>query len=284
MKSRHMRFGKNHPENTRTALDRKRAGRRARVVRSNVGSNATKLTETKSSTPTKGRFSVVILLFVFFLIWSGLTTNIEVSGDATKATSQATTVVTEHFRGINRIWWFSSPDNLQKKMQEDAPYVDSFTVRRTLLTRRVIVEVEARRPAARLRTQNRQFVISHDGVVLEESESYKELPLIYDESNVDTLELHKAYLPESLVRLILDTKKQLEVQETGFKLKEFVLVDNTREIQAHQAKGYFIKFNATTAAQRQVKDLKQALKKISPDGKKTLRYIDVRFSGKVYIR
>ncbi len=283
-----MKFTRKSQNRDGTALELRRANRRARIVRSSINSsNVAK----KASTPVKQsqsrkKFIVISLLAILFLFWTAVTTGIEIKpSDNSKAYSQTQTVSNNYFKGFRRIWWFVSEEDLAKTIASEAPYVESISLKHSMLTRSIVIQFNARQPSLRLRSQNRQYVVSRDGVILEESLGDEALPLVYDESKADaTLRIHKQFLPAKLVEQIISTDNELKKPENNFRVKEYVLVDNIREIEAHQEKGYFIKFNTVTSAVRQIEDLNIARSKIDQTRLQSLEYIDLRFNGHVYIK
>lgn len=283
-----MKFTRKSQARGQTALERRRADRRARVVRSSISSSNVAQKASKPTLPRVSRQFRVIgpVVIILLLFWTALVTGIEIEpSDNSKAYSQTQTVADSYFKGFRRIWWFVSGENLAKIIESDAPYVESISIKHSFFTRRIIIQYKARQPSLRLRSQNRQYVVSKDGVILEESLGDEALPLVYDESKAEaTLKLHKQYLPAKLVEQIISTDSELKKPQNSFKVKEYVLLDNIREIEAHQEKGYFIKFNTTTSAARQIEDLNTARGKINPTRLQSLQYIDLRFNGHVYIK
>jgi|GEM_PF-4785814 len=275
-----------------TTLQQTRRARRARVVRSNIGSNTIKSTHISNTAAKTGTAvipkAIVIVVVGLIVVWSGYVGNIRIVNAVNKenasAVDQGVTdsikkIAEEYFQGIHKWWWFVSTEEAIQDIKQENPYVANISISRGLLTRDIIITVEQRSAALRAVVNKRQYLIAHDGVVLGQIYDGDELPIVYDESSgITEVKLGKAYLPSQTVSTILGLKTGLV--RNGFKVKDFSLTNNTREVRAHlKNEKYYIKFTTNASVNDQISDLLLVKKQI-----KGAEYVDVRFSGKVYIR
>ena len=264
--------------NQRSSSDARKTMRRARVVRSNVGSS--RISKTKK--PGNVTFKRYILAFVVVMVlfWTGYTgSDISVKANSAVVQKDVSAAANGYLSGLKNWWWFVSEKELLADIEQSSTFVASAKIRRNIFTRNLIVEVEEREPSLRARVAKQQFIVATDGVVLEASEQGESLPLIYDESDLPSPEIGSRYLPKSLV-VQVNLINDLLSKNKNLAVKEFVLPDNTREVRAETKQGFYIKFNTTDDAQKQIADLQRVESKI-PKG---ATYVDVRFSGKIFIK
>lgn len=267
-------------------IEQSRQARRPRVVRSNIGSNSIRSNKTTQKSKTKSykavRFAGLMIVFGL-LFWSGYTGSVKViaegSDEMPVSVGQS---VKGYFAGINSWWWFVSKDDAIASIKKSNAYISDVGISRSPLKRDIVVKVELRRPLIRVNANKQRYLIANDGVVLDASEEGKELPLVYDESSdVTTLEAGKPYLPSQTVASINSINTELGSQ--GIKIKDFSLTDNTREVRVFlKDVKYYIKFATDTDIKAQIKDFNLVKSKNKLNS--ASEYVDVRFSGKVYIK
>lgn len=267
---------------SQTKLQQRRNARpqRARVVRSSVQPTRIKPKREFNKKNTV-RSLIIGVFFVVLLAWSAYTGPIVVSNTDPKSEKEAKAAASEYLSGFRNLWWFVSVNDLESSIIDNSPHIANVNISRGMLSRRIVIDVETRNATFLLRTSNLSYQIAQDGVIMQKtSSSDVSLPIIYDEAAVDSLKVGQPYLPARDMLMMRQIIEQIDLMKPK-SFKYFVLVNNTREIQAHLKQGYYIKFSSTDDLTDQINDLKLAQTKLKSDPKV---YIDVRFSGRVFVK
>ncbi len=276
-------FGKR--KQPQTKLERRRNARpqRARVVRSSVRPKTDVLRDNKPSKKNTLKLIIALIVVTVLIIWSGFIGNIVVNSSPKNDTANQEVAASadNYFSGLQNFWWFVSTSELEKSIYANSPHVATVEIKRGLLNRKINISVEPRQATFQLKTSNLGYLIAQDGVILQESnDKNASLPVIYDQARVASLKVGRPFLPARDMVMMQSIISELEnIKPKSF--KHFVLADNTREIQAHLNQDYYIKFSSTEELTDQIRDLKLAQTKLKADPKV---YIDVRYSGRVFIK
>ena len=125
------------------------------------------------------------------------------------------------------------------------------------------------------------FLLDTEGVIFEEASLDSGLIIVETAQPPDELFLGQAVIAEDKIAQILAIKDKL-AEASEISIKKAALVSDER-LDAETTEGWTVRFNLKGDLDWQVTELRLALEKqISPEKRKSLEYIDLRFSRVYY--
>ena len=172
-------------------------------------------------------------------------------------------------------------EKAKKILLKSFPKISQVKLKRKLFNT-LLVRVEERRPVAVFCRDNDCFLIDGKGVIFEKAlEPYSGLE-IRRTSQIAELNLGARAVEEEKMSRILEIKAKME-DNFGISLKKILILSDTK-LNVETEEGWEIYFNPEKDLNWQITELSAILKKelFSPNKRKNLKYIDLRFN-KVYI-
>ena len=126
-------------------------------------------------------------------------------------------------------------------------------------------------PVAIWQSNDETFGVSRQGFIVEES--HDGLPTIDDESNLD-VDTGDRVGPESFIEFVLD------VEASTLEVREYRVIDTTRELYADLNSGYYVRFDTEGDSSLQLDNVER----VQSQADNIDQYIDVRIPFKAYYR
>lgn len=188
-------------------------------------------------------------------------------------------VNTEAIRGaiqVKNIFLFDVGD-VKKIISEKFPQIAKVNLKRKF-PGSIVVQVEERKPVAVFCQSESCFSLDKEGVIFENTAPVGNLLKIKDATAPLGLGLGSKVLESSLVGSILDIESKLR---DDFKIVvQEILVVSSERLNVKTSGGWEIYFDPTKDFDWQITKLKAVLEQeISPDRRKNLQYIDLRFGN-----
>ncbi len=229
-------------------------------------------------------FLIIILVFSYFLFFSDkfYVKKIKVTGNEKIATEDIKKIVSDKlsrnfFDIIKTRSIFLIPEKeIRNKILKDYPKIGNVEIKRKLFDT-LILKIEERKPMALFCQGNECFLIDKNGVIFESSKTTpKELEIRLFEKR-QNLSLPRKIITKKILGLILKIEKNLK-EKFDVTTKE-VFTDQKEKLNFKTVQGWKIYFNLEKDIDLQITKLNLLLEKeISPEERKILNYIDLRFS------
>jgi len=147
---------------------------------------------------------------------------------------------------------------------------------------KLIVSVEERIPLAIFEGRNGIFFIDEDGVIFEEVEEREEWLTIKGNNFQENLYLGLVVISTEEMKKITEAEKGLKKLEVNPASVEIV---NNKRMNFKSSEGWNIYFNLKEDISSQIFNLEVLLKeKISPEVRRNLEYVDLRFGNQLYYK
>lgn len=189
---------------------------------------------------------------------------------------------------LNKTKFTVSSDEVERRLMEAYPELDSVLLRLPVLGRKPTLVVSIRQPALVLATNTGGGVIvDSSGVAaadikqLPSSEKQK-LPVVIDESGVE-LKVGQRVLPSETINFILDAKAQIDAK--NLKISKMNLPVRVNELDIYiEGLNYYVKTDASTDSRTQLGSFFATKNYLDSNNISPAEYVDVRVEEKVFYK
>lgn len=185
----------------------------------------------------------------------------------------------------NVLFWKSksvflvNSDNIQKKLLSAFPEISQAKVIRKFPDT-IDVAIEERSGAANWLIENRCFLITGEGIIFKETRPNEKLIKIRDERRISSGVLGEKIIEKDKLEKILEIGKGIE-ENVKIGAEEFIVFDERLNVKTVEE--WEIYFDPEEDTDWQLTELSSLLdKEISPENRKNLEYVDLRFSRVFY--
>jgi cell division septal protein FtsQ len=157
----------------------------------------------------------------------------------------------------------------------------------------LIISVEERSPALIWKTSEKYYIVDWDGTIIreitpEEVSGYQEnqpgakMALVFDDSNASVGFKDKILSSETVLAI---SNLQINIPAAGLMISNFKVTDkNDSAIKCLTGEGWEIYFSVIGDLNAQLEKLRTFLKEKKSEDRKSLQYVDLRFTDRIYYK
>jgi len=239
-------------------------------------------------------FRLFILFLIFFIIIFYLVCfysffqikNIEISGNQKISTQDLKNLAENNLS--KKILFLPSKsiflvdlNKIEKEILDKFPPIKKVYFEKKFPDKLTIL-INERQPAAILEENEKYYFIDNEGILFEEITEKGSWLIIKNSTSSQEVKLGEKILEQEKLSDILEIKSGLK--DLDIKV-EFAEIVNEKRVDVRTLDGWSIYFNLEDDISQQIFYLKTVLKeKISPEERRNLEYVDLRFGNQIYYR
>lgn len=235
-----------------------------------------------------GAASFIVLAWLLFFSNLFKINKIEVSGvsddRAGEVESIAGALAADKFFGRNNLLLFST--GRFKTALNEKYYLQSLNIKKSL-PHTLKISLREMQPAAIWLQDGKYFQIDGQGDIINQVDplniSRQSLPLIENLTG-SKIDGRKISLDQAAVEYITGLFNEFKDQKHGFEVEKFIVDQDTATVKMAVMDGPKIYFNVKDNAAAQASRLDLIIKEKLKDSFKSKKYIDLRYSGNIYIK
>lgn len=232
-----------------------------------------------------------LFLAIFYVIYFSSffqIKKIEISGNQKVSSQELISDIEEKL--TKKILFFNSkslflaePEEIENIILKKYPIIEKTDFLKKLPDKLEVL-IKERSPVAVFEKDNEYFFIDESGIVFEKIESRRDFLLIKKTESDEKINLGENIIKKEQVSQIL--KADLEIKDKTPKVDiDFAQIVNEQRFNIKTLEGFEIFFDFSKDIPQQVLNLSVVLKeKISPQARRNLEYIDLRFGNQIYYK